>query len=51
MDRLKKPLQGNETGRECEGSMKGLAGLPWAAPKVPEGYFTGRGIPPEECGV
>ena len=43
-DKQKKPLHHNETGRECRGGMRGLAGLSWVAAEVPEGYFSGLGI-------
>ena len=39
-DRQKKPLHHGETGRECRGGMRGLAGLPQAADEVPEGHFS-----------
>ena len=38
-------------GRECGGGAGGLDGLPRAAAEVLEGYFSGRGVPPEKCGV
>ena len=41
MDRQKKQLHHNMTGRECRADMKGLAGLPWMAANVPERYFSG----------
>ena len=47
----KKPLHHNMTGRKCRGSTRGLAGLPWVAAKVLEGYFSSWGVPPEKCGV
>ena len=45
MDRQKKPLYHNVTGRECRGDTRGLAGLPWLAAEVPGGYFRGQGLP------
>ena len=48
-DRQKKLLDPNVTGKECEGNMRGLNGLPWAEAKVLEGYFSGHGVPPEKC--
>ena len=51
MDRQKEPLHHNETGMECGGGMRGLARLPEVTAEVPEGYFSGQGVPPEKCGV
>ena len=51
MDRQKKLHHHHVTGRECGGTRRGLAGLPWAAAEVAEGYFSGRGLSPEKCGV
>ena len=47
--RQKKPFHHNETGRECGGGMRRLAGLPWVAAEDPEGYFSSQGVPPEKC--
>ena len=47
----KKPFHHNETGRECKGDMRVLAGLPQVAAEVLEGYFSGWGVPPEKYGV
>ena len=44
-ERQKKILYDHETARECRGCMRGLAGLPWAAAEVVEGYFNGQGFP------
>ena len=33
------------------GGAKGLAGLPWAAAEVLEGYFSSWGVPSENCEV
>ena len=49
MDRQKKPLHHNETGRKCRGFTRELAGLPWEAAKVLEGYFSSQGDPLEKC--
>ena len=49
--RQKKPLHHNMTGRQCRGSMKGLAGLLLVAAEVPEEYVSGQGVPPERCGI
>ena len=51
MDRQKKPPCHNNTGRQWEGGMRGLVGLPQEAPEVPEGYYRGWEVPPEKCGV
>ena len=51
MDKQKKPLHQNETGRECRGGARGLAGLPWVATEVTEGYFSDQGFSSEKCGV
>ena len=51
LDRQKKQLQHSVTGMEYTGDMRGLAGHPWAAAEVPEGYLSGLGDPPEKCGV
>ena len=40
MDRQKKTFQHNLTGRECRGDMRGLAGIPWVAGKMPKGYVS-----------
>ena len=45
MNRQKKPLCHNETGRECRIGMRGLAGLPQAEAEVPEGYDSGQRFP------
>ena len=44
-DRQKKSLHHNKTSREYGGGIRGLAGLPWVAVEVPEGYFSGQGVP------
>ena len=49
MDRQKKTLQHNVTGREWGGDMRGLPVLPWVAVEV--GYYSGQGVPPEKCGM
>ena len=51
MDRQKKPLHHNKTGRECRGGTRGLAELPWVAAEVPEGYVGGQGGPSDVCGM
>ena len=43
MDRQKKPLYHNMTGRECGGE-RWLAGLPWVGAEVSKGYFSGQGF-------
>ena len=42
MDRQKKPLHHNKTGRECRGDVSRLAGLPQLAAEILEEYFTGQ---------
>ena len=44
MDREKKPLHHNESGREHGGGVRGLSGLPWVAAKVLQGYFSSLGV-------
>ena len=51
MDRKKKSLYHNVTGRECGGSVRGLAELPWAVAEMPEEYFSGWVVPSEKRGV
>ena len=51
MDRQKKQLQHNMTGRECGGDTRGIAGCPWAAGEVLEGYLSSQEVPPEKRGV
>ena len=40
----------NVTGRECGRGTKGLAGIPWVAAEVPEGYDRARGLPLRSVG-
>ena len=39
------------TGRECGGGTRGLAGLPWKAAEIPDGYLSSWEIHPEKCKV
>ena len=48
-DRQKKSLHHNKTSREYGGGIRGLAGLPWVAAEVLEGYFSGWGVHSEKC--
>ena len=50
MDRQKKWLHQNKTGRERGGGARGLAGLPWEAAEVPEGYRSSWGFPLRRVG-
>ena len=43
MDKQKKQLQHNVTGRECRRDARGLDGLPQVAAEVLEGYLSGQG--------
>ena len=50
-DKQMKTLYHIKAGRESRGGARGLAGFPWAAAEVPEGYFSGWEDPPEKCEV
>ena len=49
-DRQRKPLDCNRSDREY-GDARGLAGIPWAAAEVLEGYFSGPVVSSEKCRV
>ena len=51
MDRQKKQLQHNMTGRECGGGVIGLAGRPQGAAEVLEVYLSSPLDHPEKCEV
>ena len=40
-----------QNGRDCRGSARGLAGLPWVAAEVLKGYFSGWGFPLRSMGT
>ena len=46
----KKTLHHTKFGKECGETQEGCLGSQGEAAKVPEGYFSGTGVPTEQCG-
>ena len=48
---IQNQLQQIQSGKECSGDLRGLAGHLQMAAEAPEGYLRGWRDPPEDCGV